>query len=687
MKLKKEFHSDIHHVTGRRNFSACNLRYAGLIGLTLAFMVPVRAHAGDAVPVISADGQIKSVPVMTTEGAQSAPMIVTATPAARTAAAAPKDDALAIANRALAEIEAKPTQGAPALPAATADSMDDTFVAGRAMSQKSAATAIRNDRQAADDAPRATVRKAANSAIPGMTPIATMTDVPGATKAPVAKKLASRKKQAPVIAPVQTADADMEVTITLPNGRAPVAPTAAEGQGSADAGQNAPAAGNANVADGTKSGSGQMALMDAVDVQPKLANDPATAEPINKAVFDALENHPLIKGRKATAQARDHEVKAERSNYFPVLSVDAYTGWHDTENDTTRALSTGDDSVDRWESEGEVRMRQLVWDFGVTNNRVDAAKSREAEAGADVQDGQETIALRAAESYLDVLRALENLDLARTNVAKHEKTLSDVQLKEKAGAGDGGDVAQTASRVALAQAFQIQYEEALQTAQANFREAVGYLPAEMARPQLPEIVVPPSVDDAITDAYRFNNSLRSAAYRVEAFEHDTDAEHDTLFPRLDVDVSHSRGEDTDIGGGTNEDTRALLRLSWNLPTGGEKFARRDRASNLRLAAAERMHEIQRQVEQDVRVAYADVKKTGERLEPLKQRVTASETVVDAYRQQFEAGRRTLLDTLDAENELFLARVAETDGEYEYLRAHYRLFAASGRLREALGITR
>ena len=199
--------------------------------------------------------------------------------------------------------------------------------------------------------------------------------------------------------------------------------------------------------------------------------------------------------------------------------------------------------------------------------------------------------------------------------------------------------------------------------------------------------MPSTVDEAIVDANRFNNSLRSAAYRVEAFGHDADAEYDRLFPRLDIDVSQSRGTDVETFGGISEDTRALLRLSWDFPTGGEKFARRDRASNLRLAAAERMHERQRETEQRVRISYSDVQKSTERLVPLKDRVAASDAVVDAYQKQFEAGRRTLLDTLDAENERFLAKVAYNDGEYENLRARYRLFSAAGRLREALGVTR
>ena len=678
-----------HHFSSEAFNRACVSRrqrwVGGIVLVAMAMIIPCHGWAADTVPVIGVEGQIKKPFSLTAEPAQAQP----------SANSGQKPDALDIANRALAEIEGGRAAPAPSV-------ADSGFVTGRAMTPKSLQPAgqmkkeLLNSQFGAASEPVLTVAETPVAVMPdkavpeASVVVAPMSNpvsnpvsspvvdaVPAVPEKTVAQRV-SKHKRAPVeavSAPKQEPDAAMDVVITLPNGRAPTEQPVADGQAAADAG----------VADGATSRPSQLALVDAADVEPKLADDPATAEPVSKAVFNALESHPLIKGRKATAQARDHEVRAERSAYYPLVSVDAYTGWHDTENDATRSAVSGDDSVDRWESEGELRMRQLVWDFGTTNSRVDAAKSREAEAGADIQDGQEEIALRASEAYLDVLRALENLALARANVEKHEKTLRDVQLKESAG--DGGDVAQTESRLALARSFKVQYEETLENARANFREAIGYVPAELTRPVLPDIQVPASIDDAITDAYRFNNGLRSASYRVEAFEHDTDAEYERMFPRVDVDVSHSRGEDVETFGGTSQDTRALLRMSWDFPTGGEKFARRDRASNLRLAASERLRERQRQVEEQVRVSYNNLQKTGEKLVPLKERVAAAETVVDAYKQQFEAGRRTLLDTLDSENERFLARVALNDGDYEYLRAHYRLFAAAGRLREALGITR
>ena len=665
------------------DFAAKNCRQCVVVGMVfLAVALPSFAMADDLAPLIGAEGATKK-PFF----------LISPQPKTET----PKIDALEVANKALMEVENRPVAkeavqtfvtppaNQPVVVKAAAKAPEEDqggFVTGRAMSPKS----IKPTRPAKKDllVSEFDVNTVAppldqpqiSELRPTIPPIdvapAAATIVAPELKVETPKPVDGRlvKQQEPVLT---APDAQLEVVVTLPNGRAPVTETEAEGGASV-------------VANGDASRPSQMALIDASEVQPTLAKTPETAEQLSKAVFNALETHPLVKGRKATAQARDHEVRAERSAYYPLVSVDAYTGWHDTKNDATKTAS-GDDSVDRWESEGEIRARQLVWDFGVTDSRVDAAKSREAEAGADIQDGQEEIALRAAEAYLDVIRALENLEFARHNVAKHEKTLRDVNLKEQAGAGDGGDVAQTESRLALARAFQIQFEEVLENAESRFREAVGYSPAELTRPQLPDLAVPSTVDEAILDANRFNNSLRSAAYRVEAFGHDADAEYDRLFPRLDIDISQSRGTDVETFGGISEDTRALLRLSWDFPTGGEKFARRDRASNLRLAAAERMHERQRETEQRVRISYSDVQKSTERLVPLKDRVAASDAVVDAYQKQFEAGRRTLLDTLDAENERFLAKVAYNDGEYENLRAHYRLFSAAGRLREALGVTR
>jgi adhesin transport system outer membrane protein len=55
-------------------------------------------------------------------------------------------------------------------------------------------------------------------------------------------------------------------------------------------------------------------------------------------------------------------------------------------------------------------------------------------------------------------------------------------------------------------------------------------------------------------------------------------------------------------------------------------------------------------------------------------------------QQLELGRRTLLDVLNAESELFTARSNLIAGRYEDLLNQYSILAAQGLLVKSLGIT-
>ena len=59
----------------------------------------------------------------------------------------------------------------------------------------------------------------------------------------------------------------------------------------------------------------------------------------------------------------------------------------------------------------------------------------------------------------------------------------------------------------------------------------------------------------------------------------------------------------------------------------------------------------------------------------------------AYAQQFEVGKRSLLDLLDAENEYFQASRAFSNAHFNLVDARARYLAAGGRLLEYFKVSR
>jgi adhesin transport system outer membrane protein len=66
-------------------------------------------------------------------------------------------------------------------------------------------------------------------------------------------------------------------------------------------------------------------------------------------------------------------------------------------------------------------------------------------------------------------------------------------------------------------------------------------------------------------------------------------------------------------------------------------------------------------------------------------VNSAEQVVQAYSEQFKIGRRSLLDVLNAENELFTARSNVVSVEQDVVLASWRLLGLRGLSRQELGL--
>ena len=126
-------------------------------------------------------------------------------------------------------------------------------------------------------------------------------------------------------------------------------------------------------------------------------------------------------------------------------------------------------------------------------------------------------------------------------------------------------------------------------------------------------------------------------------------------------------------------------MRYNFFRGGADRARRGQAVARAGSATFGEAETRRLVEEQMRIDYNNMLTYGERLPILQRRVEAATQVVDAYREQFELGARTLLDVLDVTNELFQARVALVDINVRYRTAQYQVLATMGSLLESLGI--
>ena len=129
----------------------------------------------------------------------------------------------------------------------------------------------------------------------------------------------------------------------------------------------------------------------------------------------------------------------------------------------------------------------------------------------------------------------------------------------------------------------------------------------------------------------------------------------------------------------------MVTVNWNLYRGGIDTARTKEFIYREATAKEERVNAARAVEDDVRQTWAAMIAEGEQARQFADQAIANGKVVEAYRDQFELGRRTLLDVLDSQNEHFVSQSDTINAEYLEMLAMYRLLALQGDLLASLDV--
>ncbi|MEE9422716.1 MAG: TolC family outer membrane protein [Gammaproteobacteria bacterium] len=413
----------------------------------------------------------------------------------------------------------------------------------------------------------------------------------------------------------------------------------------------------------------------------------AISTPVNSAslksvVEQTLATNPEVLADNNQRMAREQELRQARSGYGPSLDITGGIGVETSDNSTTRAAGS-DETLTRQET--AIQIRQMVFDGFATKREVARQHARVDSSAYTLMSTTEQVSLRTTETYLEVLKRMELLELAKTNLETHKHTRDQITLRSRSGVGRKADADQVTGRYALAMANVISEESNLADARSNYLRVTGELPNDLLLPDVEKLPVPDSVEAAVEVALAAHPTLKSAEADVEATQAQHQATNNTLYPRIDLEAGQSWNKDLDGQPGDNNDSSVMLRMRYLLFASGREQARRKQTAHLLDEAKEIRNNTRRQVVESIRLSWSQFQTQASQLEYLQQHVDSTKSTLDAYRKQFNIGKRSLLDLLDSENELFDASRSYVNTRYDNLFARYRIQVGLGRLLESLGV--
>ena len=409
----------------------------------------------------------------------------------------------------------------------------------------------------------------------------------------------------------------------------------------------------------------------------------SSAVTLKQAVEKTLGTNPDIQIDIREKNARQEEVKQSRAGYLPKIDITAGYGKERSNNSTTRAAGFNDRTLQR--GEAGIEITQNIYDGFATKHDIDRQNARVRSVHFSGLGTSEQTTLRVIEVYLDVMRQREFLSQSKANFSAHQRTQKQVKARSDAGVGRGSDLDQVNGRLALARTNVIADESNLRDAKTNYMRVVGNMPDDLSKPEFPAGRLPASLDESVTKAETNHPVLLSAKADVDAAVFQHKASKSTFHPRFDLELGKTWNNNIDGIAESNEDTTAMLRMRFNLLNGGADTARKNQTAQLLEESKEVKNSTHRQVIESIRLSWNAYDAAKTQLGYLKMHNNSSKKTRDAYKKQFEIGKRTLLDLLDTENEYFEAKRAYIKGNYDKLFAQYRIMAGMGLLKNTLGV--
>lgn len=404
---------------------------------------------------------------------------------------------------------------------------------------------------------------------------------------------------------------------------------------------------------------------------------------LQQAVTLGVRTNPEYGVVASSRRATDEELRQGRAGYLPSVDLNADTGWEHTNDVSTRA--TADEEEDLWRSQIGLTLTQMLFDGFDTSYEVQRQKARVVSSANRVDETVELVGLSVVEAYLDVLRQRYLLDISNQNVSDHHDILKQIQDGVAGGRSTQADLEQARARLASAQATQANVVESLKNAESQYNLEVGDEAGQLMMPLVPYDSLLSSVKDQIEHTLSHSPTLKIYSSDIEVAYAEAQQTKASFYPQVNFELSGTYADDISGVDTYEKDASALVVMNWNLYRGGEDTARASEFVHRHQQAKEERSEAARAVEDDVRRTWASMVSAGVRAEQFHNQAEANRQVVGAYRDQFDLNRRTLLDVLDSQNELFVSQTNKVNAEFVQMFAVYRLLALQGGLLDALGV--
>lgn len=403
---------------------------------------------------------------------------------------------------------------------------------------------------------------------------------------------------------------------------------------------------------------------------------------LRSALAESISTNPDIAQKRHELSLAYHELDIARSGFLPKIDVRSSAA-----RERANTQMTGFQSRDFNTLNTNITLTQNLFS-GFSTSAETAAKQHAIEMSMyALEEKTNDLALRLIKGYLEVLKSHELMAIEKENVAAHEAMHHKITLKTQSGSARNSDHKEVMAKLALSYVNALTQDNNYNDAAAALNQILGhYVDAKrLTKPLIEGANIPVSLDKALTEALDKHPSILVGRAEVQSSKESVGLEKSSYYPKVDAELNARNYNNASGTENVDKTAAAMVTLSYNLYNGGSDEARIKRSLAMASTATERLRSIERGVMEEMTLAYNSYQILDRQKPFLELYCDANKDKTALYHEEYDLGRRSLIDLLDAEDEYATSKRKVIENEYDRLYAYFRLLAAKNGLIEAFGI--
>ncbi|TWB18451.1 outer membrane protein/adhesin transport system outer membrane protein [Nitrospirillum amazonense] len=399
----------------------------------------------------------------------------------------------------------------------------------------------------------------------------------------------------------------------------------------------------------------------------------AHGQSLEDALVQAYQNNPTLEAGRAGQRATDEGVPQARAAMLPTVTADGNLG--------KERLSQGNAIQHMNPAQSGVTINQAIYAGGSIQAGISQAENTVEAGRAGLLDTEQQVLLAAATAYLDVVRDQAVLDLNINNEQVLTRQLEASRDRFRVGELTRTDVSQSESRLAGATADRISAQGALAASRATYAKLMGQVPGTLKQPTR-LVHLPVNQEETMAAAEVSAPVVVAARYNHKASQDAVDGAFGQMLPQLSASAQYYRNWDQSLPGVQYDTAVISARVTIPLYEGGGTSAKVRGAKQTEQQRRTQVMEAVRSADETAVKAWQALVTARAAIEAYKSAVASNEIALEGVRQEQSVGSRTILDVLNAEQELVNAKVQLVRAQHDEQVAAYEVLSAVGDLTAA-----